>query len=85
MQSAHGDDHPADAAGDGAAPEQAAMMQRLNDNTFADAKFAQALTLHIGQGRPVYAVDTGGLANGKLVETQVRTFRYQEDSASDYQ
>lgn len=62
MQAAHGDDHPADAAGDGAASEQAAMMQCLNRHAFADAKLAKPLPFDIGKRRPMNAVDGRWLA-----------------------
>lgn len=89
MQAAHSDDHPADTAGDRPAPEQSAVMKRLDNHALADAKLTQALALKIGQRRPVDAVNIGRLAEGKLIETQEQTFKtekvLQRDSATDYQ
>lgn len=56
MQAPHGHDHAADATGDGAASEQAAMMESLHGHPFADPQFLQALTVNIRQGVPVDAV-----------------------------
>lgn len=84
MAAAHRHGHAPDAAGQRAAPEQAAAMQRLNRCAFLQPQFAQTLTLCSGQLVPIDRKDGGGLTQGKFMQAQDRA-GFRMIPATDYQ